>query len=336
MGALSLESCLKPFIILLAIFGLHVPTGKIKMGSFDYGGCAWILFVFGGFLLLSNIGYWVYASIVTLNLLVANGIGVNGTDLAFAQRAGLGINWFNTATFTGSVHLSLFITIWLYPTDWKRIWITLQEIHINFNLEVQFYRHIRNFVWALFFFYYILDAVYFGVLSYKSVVWLWNIEWLHPLYLAMLNLTHLIAMAIRCLLIVLLFCACNLFAHLNRRLQSIIYRHHSNSYQIGIVSADCGSQKSINIDLEKWMKHYLIVCRFVQSVNSCFDFIILVSVGNAFVSFITYFYGVSDGIAIGVLVISMHFVLLFVEAFLNIFIFIYFTQKLKSEVCFFL
>ena len=59
------------------------------MGNFDYGGCAWILFVFGGFLLLSITGYCVYASIVTLNMLEANNIDVNGTSLSFVLRISL-------------------------------------------------------------------------------------------------------------------------------------------------------------------------------------------------------------------------------------------------------
>lgn len=117
-------------------------------------------------------------------------------------------------------------------------------------------------------------------------IWLWNIYWLKPAYLIMLNLTHLIAMAIRCSFIALVFCASDCFPFLNR-LENILYQHTS-CYQIGI-DFNCVAQKSLNFELEKWMKHYTIVCRFVQSVNSSFDLIILISVGNAFISFITFF-----------------------------------------------
>lgn len=321
-SAFSFESSLKPLVMLLNLFGLYIPSGKINPNLFSYSNCAWILFSIGAIFLLTSFTYYIFASIVSYKMMSINGLGFNGTNLTREIMITYGLAWFNMAGYTTGVHLSFFIVIWFTPRNWKRLWIKLQEISLRINyLQSEFYHHtIRKVVWISFVLLLIDTAVFFYPIS-VSPIWFWNIPQLYPVYLTILNLTSFIVRAIVSLLVVLNLCAANLFTALSVKLKTLIRQYEISSNSSLLAS-----------ELEKWKGHHILVCEFVHKINRCFSFVILILIGNGYLSFITNFYNIVTGLMNHDSIITTLFAIILLREFVFLFTFIYAANKIKNEV----
>ena len=321
-SAFLFESSLKPLILLLNLFGFYIPTGKINTHSFSYGNhWAWILFFIGILFLLASFTYYIFASVVTYKMMSINGLGLNGTNLTRQVLITYGLAWLNMAGYTTGVHLSLFIAIWFTPRNWKRLWIKLQEISFRINLQPEFYRQTKKIVWISFLLLIIDTAMFFYPIS-VSPIWFWNIPQLYPIYLAILNLTSFIVRTIVSLLFVLNFCAANLFTALNFKMKTLIWQYEKEGNNGSLLASE----------LEKWKGHHILVCEFVDKINRCFSFVILVTIGNGYLSFITNFYNIVTGLMNNDKIITALFAIILLREFIFLFTFIYASNKLKTEV----
>ena len=348
--ATAFESSMKPLILLLNSFGLYIPTGKIQPKSFSYGGCVWILFLIGTFFLLADFAYYIYASMVAVEMMNFNNLGYDKignqtTNLTSANLFSRGLAWFNIAGYTTLIHLSFFIGIWLTPGNWKHLWMNLQEIAHQMNLKPDFYHRMKKIVrFALLLL--LLDSGIFSYIS-QAPAWFWPsqhstnshypiaglissnpslivpfIEQLYSVFVFMLNLTNLIVRLILSLLFVLVFFAADLFVALNQRAKDIVLQHDMDS-----------DGSLLTSELEKWKKSHRLVCRLVRQINRCFSVIILLTISNGYLSFITnIFIATSDLLDLNSEFDSIIYIVIFGRELIFLSTFIYASNRVKAEV----
>jgi hypothetical protein len=296
---------------------------------FSYGSLTWILFFIGAIFLLASFTYYGYASLITVEMMQYNHLGHNGTNFTSAVIFSYGLAWFNMVGYTTGVHLSFFVGIWFIPASWKHLWLNLQEIAMQMNLKQRFYRRISMIVWIGLLLL-LLDTASFCYPISVSSIWLWNIDWLYPGYLTMLNLTNFIVRIILTSLFVLVFCSADLFTALHNRIKDLILQYESDNNSSMLAS-----------ELEEWKKSHSLVCRFVRRINRCFAIIILLAIGNGYLSFITNVYNICVGLMNAENDIdidsenqlkSMIFMVILGRELTFLSTFIYASNKVKAEV----
>ena len=323
---IKFDSILQPFVVLFSFLGLHIsisssPLGKVNLNTLGYGGCVWIVLLFGLLLLIIDLTYYIYASFVAIDVMEGNGIGFNSTNVTTMTMISIGISWFNTAGYTTLAHLSFFIGVWYNQGDWKRLWINLLEIQSQMNLDETFSRHCKRLVWFSLIFLFLETAYFFWPVS-MCPMWLWNIDWLYPAYVGLLNLTNFILRAIVALFFVLVSLAADLISVLSRRAKTIVKEHGS---VLG------GNDYFLALELEKWRRHHLLVCQFICWINTCFGPVVLLSIANGFISFITNFYNIFEALRNGDNIIWT-FVAIFAHKVTQMFFFLYAPYNLKLKV----
>jgi hypothetical protein len=91
------------------------------------------------------------------------------------------------------------------------------------------------------------------------------------------------------------------------------------------------TSRILNVRLEKWRRNHTLACELVEMVNKCFGLVMLVTVVNVFVSFITTTFEIvqsmQDDATIPVL-----FVFIFVKKSILLSIIIYEPYRLQAEV----
>lgn len=91
------------------------------------------------------------------------------------------------------------------------------------------------------------------------------------------------------------------------------------------------STRILNVRLEKWRRNHALACEMVQVVNKCFGFMLLVTITNGFVSFITTSFEIvrsmQDNDTLPVL-----FVFIFFKKSILLTIMIYEPYRLQAEV----
>lgn len=107
-------------------------------------------------------------------------------------------------------------------------------------------------------FYQSLDSTHLMGLPYIS----------QPVAIALSNVTYFVAMTIQTLFCVLVFTTALLFKTLISRLSTI--------------SKDSGRAGSLMVD--EWRKHYEMICRLIEEINSCFGLILIITFGHCFVT----------------------------------------------------
>ena len=329
---MDFEPSLKPLLILLKVLGLPIPTeGEMNRNYLAYGRYCWILLLVGIFLLMANIGFYVFASTIIIDMMSSGkktfASSSAGFDLSKSDDLiTIGLVWFNTAVLSVSLHSNFFKIIWLTPAKWKSLWIHLFEIQHNMNLSNSFYRRIRITVWVIMLILFIDSARFLLFPLSMSEIWFWNTDKkTHPFYVVMLNLTNFITDLILSLFVILVFCAADLLALLRRRYQTL------NNLHISTPSGEKNLGAFVD-GLEIWRSHHALVCQFVDCINNCFDFIVLVRIANGFVSLIFYFYCFCDFWHHHNKPIWIDFLIMLLEEIFRIAIFIYAPSKLKSEV----
>ena len=323
------ESILQPFVVLFSLLGLHIPIsssqGKVlldlHLNTLGYGGCVWTVLLFGLLLLMINLAYYAYGSFVAMAVMANNGIGLNGANVTTITMISFGISWFNTAGYITLAHLCFFINVWCNQGDWKRLWINLTEIQLQMNLDEPFGRGCKRLVYFSLIFLFLETAYFFWPVS-MCPMWLWNIDWLYPAYLGLLNLTNFIVRAIVALFFVLVTFAADFLAVMSRRAKTIVKKHGS-AY---------GSNDSfLASELEKWRRHHLLICQFIRWINTCFGPVILLTITNGFISFITNFYNIFEALRNGD-DIYWTFAAIFAHEVTQMFFFLYAPCNLKYKV----
>ena len=298
----NFEWYLKPFSIIFNLMGLHIPAGKIQTDRLGYGGCAWIFLLLGGIFVIINLSYYSFATVLTCNMLLTkpNHLANDGSDLSKTTIISFGISWFNAAGYYTFTYLGFFLAVWLYQNNWKCMWLNLQEIQLTMNLDQAFYRGFRRTVLLSLI---LLAIKTFYCYYYVSLtpVWFWNWldqemhpnitqpiwyqkyvpSWLSPSYSILFNLTSFVPRLILSLFLVLVLCAADLLQLLIGRAKLLIRQHQIDGNALILASG-----------LENWRRQHLMVCQFIRWINNCFGQIILLTVGNTFVSFIVYFYNI--------------------------------------------
>jgi hypothetical protein len=316
----NFESNLKPLIYLFHLLGFHIPTGKIDPDRFGYGGCVWYCFLMGGLFLLADFAYNAYASFSVVDMLSQCCQGYNGTNLTAATAFSFQISWFNTAGYCAISHLSFFLTVWLGQRDWKRLWINLQEIQLQMNLDRCFYRRFKRQVWLCLMIRLLQTGYFFYPVSFTPAYHYWNIPWLSSAHMTMLNLTNFVSKAILVLFFILVICSSDLLTLLALRAKFLIRQHKLD-----------GNASFLANELEKWRRHHLLVCQFIRWINNCFGSFLLLTVGNFFVSFIVNFYNIFEAIRTGVDA-WMFFLSISALEMAKLFLFLHAPYKMKLSV----
>ena len=292
----SLELSLKPLVVLLQIIGLHIPLGNkqqiINPHRYGYGRTRpyWMLGLFGCILLLSHISFWIYK---LLTEIIQNdqkpkesnqtAVSDGGRQLAMSALISIIISYLNDIGYSVIIHSSICITVWIVQFNWKLIWINLKEIEINMNLDAQFYRRTakmcRMFILLLLghcIFFAVRDTLSKYIIGLNAAYWV----------LIWINVNHFIIDVILTLFYVMVSCSADLLALLDRRVKALIIG--SNCKQI--------NDSLLASELEKWRRHHILVCQYIEHINTCFGLIILTFIAYSFVSFITCCYLLYDSI----------------------------------------
>jgi hypothetical protein len=292
----SLESSLKPLVALLNIIGLHVPISNkqgINPNCYGYGRrvYCWILGLYGCILPFSQISFWIYKftsdgsnlSPKDLKPKESNGTSNGAPQIATSTIISIIISSFNEIGYSVIIHSSISITIWLYQFNWKLLWINLREIEINMNLDVQFYQRTTKMCRILILsllghtiFFVVRDYLTKNALGFNIVYW--TLVWM--------TFNHFIIDAILTLFYILVSCSVDLLALLDRRLKALIIGSNCKQVHNSLLSSE----------LEKWRRHHIFVCQFIEHINACFGLIIITFISYSFISFITCCYLMYDSI----------------------------------------
>ena len=338
----TLKFSLKPLVILINLFGFTVPIDDgiiIKENNslvFDAihpfsitKFFKWaILLPLGGLILLAEIGFYIFASIV--NIQMANyffqcsptclGINITSTDIF-----GILMGFFNLEFFVVLTHLTFFVTVWFFAESWKCLWLNLKQIQQHLRLEIPFYRRVRNIVW-LSILLLVADAAFFVYPISFSNIWFWPYteltDWRYLIFIVIVNLSRTIAVAIITTFSVLVFVVADLFVVLNCRVNSLVV-----SYNTGGIN-----DSQLVTQLENWRNHHTIVCQFARWINKVFNPIILVTICNCFISFIAYSYAIIESFQKHLDDLKFIYFALFFQQLIRLLYFIYAPFKLALQV----
>ena len=307
------ESSLKPFIILLNLFGFSIPEGKFRSFLFPFGGLLWF----------STASFLLFSLIVTIRvasyLLACSPTCV---PLLPAEIFTMSSSFSSLVVFIFLNHSSFFVVNWLVPAEWTRLWLDLHEIQRDLGLEIQFHCRIRNIVRIALFVLFVDASFFFYPISFEKSMWFWDLDSLYPMFIVMINLSRLIASAVVTLLIVLILVGAELFALLNRRANCLI-QHYKNGEMSDFLLVN---------RLENWRNHHILVCQFTRRINTVFNPIILTSVCYYFISFILYSYAVIETFRRQMGDVKFYLLGMFIQHLIGIFFTMYAPSKLQTQV----
>nr|CAH0103455.1 unnamed protein product [Daphnia galeata] len=273
-----IEKSLWPLIVGLRVLGFHVgpassssSSSGIRKRSSSYSVC--LLFT-GSLMVLSTVALHCTSFVYGVLRLKANEIGANGTNLTTTKLLNIGIEHLNYTWVLIGVHVTFFyVTL---TSGWTELWDTLIVIEDNLKFNSTFYIKCRRSVLIGFGFLF-LDCVTHLFVSLRSFYW--DMGFLSPLALVLANISRTTIISVFLLFCILVRVITLIFQGLNEQL------FHLNEPEK--FSSIYSSNRILNIRLEKWRRNHTLVCRLIEMINKCFGLVMVITVVNVFISFIT-------------------------------------------------
>ena len=102
---------------------------------------------------------------------------------------------------------------------------------------------------------------------------------LSPLALVLANISRTTIISVFFLFCILVRVITLIFQGLNEQL---LHLNEPEKF-----SSIYSSNRILNIRLEKWRRNHTLVCRLIEMINKCFGLVMVITVVNVFISFIT-------------------------------------------------
>ncbi|KZS12632.1 Uncharacterized protein APZ42_022817 [Daphnia magna] len=311
----SIETNLWPLLVGLRIFGFHMGSSKKPSEGSRYSIC---LTVVGSLMVLSTVVIHCTSFVCGVMRLKANGIGTNGTNLTTANLLNIGIEHLNYTWVLIGVHVTFFFVS--LTSNWTTLWDSLLLIERDLKLNSTFHRKCKKSV-SIGFCFLLIDCVSHLLISIRSFYW--DMGVLSPLAIVLSNVSRTTIVSVFLLFCVLVRVIMLVFQTLNDQIAHLDETDQFPSLYL--------TSRVLNIRLEKWRRNHTLACELVEMVNQCFGIVMLVTVVNVFISFITTTFEIvrsmQDDATIPVL-----FTVIFIKKSILLSIIIYEPYRLQSEV----
>ncbi|XP_057367581.1 uncharacterized protein LOC130688601 [Daphnia carinata] len=310
----NIEASLRPLTAGLKILGFHVGPNR-KSSSNRYSIC---LLLTGCLMVLSTVGLHCTSFIGGVLRLKANEIGPNGTNLTTTKLLNVGIEHLNYTWVLIGVHVTFFVVS--LTANWTHLWDTLVLIEESLNFNSSFYTKCRRsviFGFILLF----TDSISQFFISIKSFYW--DMGVLRPAAIVLSNLSRTTIISVFLLFCVLARVITLIFQGLNEQIDHLDQPQKFSPLYSG--------SRILNVRLEKWRRNHTLACKLVDMVNQCFGLVMVITVINVFVSFITTTFEIVSSIQEDD-TIPFVFVFIFVKKSILLTIIIYEPYCLQAEV----
>lgn len=325
---LSIESSLWPLIVWMRIFGF-------RMGKAGSTHSLWMTLT-GALMVLSTAALHFTSFVRGVFKLRANEIGTNGTNLTTANLLNIGIEHLNYTCILIGVHLSFFIIS--MSADWRSLWNALHLIEQHLNFRPRFYRKCRRAVNIGFFLLFLVgiysiyqskhclkctfskDCITYLIMSISSSYW--DMGPMRPVAIFLSNISRTIVLSVFLLFCVVARVVTLIFKGLNERI--VLLCESEKHYPFY-------STRILNVRLEKWRRNHTIACHLVRLINTSFGLVLLLTINNGFVSFITTSFEIVRSMQDND-TLPFLFVFIFVKKSILLTIMIYEPYRLQAEV----
>ncbi|KAK4025380.1 hypothetical protein OUZ56_014453 [Daphnia magna] len=266
---LEIEKNLWPLTLWLNVFGFHM--GPRKAGTNRY--CVWLL-ITGSLMVISTVGLHCTSFVRSFLRFRANGIVLNGTNLTTANRLNVGIEHLNYTCVVVGVHVTFFFVS--LTSNWTSLWNSLLVIEENLKFNPIFYRKCKKCV-LIGFTVLFVDCISHLFISVRSFYW--DMGFLSPLAIILSNVSRTIIISVFLLFSVLARVITLVFQDINEQIARLD--------EIEQVTSVCSTSRILNGRLETWRRNHTLACELVDMVNKCFGLVMLITLVNIFVSFVT-------------------------------------------------
>ncbi|KAI9562674.1 hypothetical protein GHT06_010128 [Daphnia sinensis] len=310
----SIETNLWPLLVGLRIFGFRMGSSKKPSEGSRYSIG---LTVVGSLMVLSTVVIHCTSFVCGVMRLKANGIGTNGTNLTTANLLNIGIEHLNYTWVLIGVHVTFFFVS--LTSNWTTLWDSLLLIERNLKLNSTFHRKCKKSV-SIGFCFLLIDCVSHLLISIRSFYW--DMGVLSPLAIVLSNVSRTTIVSVFLLFCVLVRVIMLVFQTLNEQIAHLDETEQFPSLYL--------TSRVLNMRLEKWRRNHTLACELVEMVNQCFGIVMLVTVVNVFISFITTTFEIvrsmQDDATIPVL-----FIVIFIKKSILLSIIIYEPYRLQAE-----
>ncbi|XP_046636850.1 uncharacterized protein LOC124315307 isoform X1 [Daphnia pulicaria] len=274
---LKIETSLWPLIVWMRIVGFHMGPSRKKSGSPNRHRYSVCLLMTGSLMLLSTVALHCTSFVRSFLKFRSNGMAQhNGTtaNLTTANRLNVGIEHLNYTCVLIGVHTTFFFVS--LTSNWTGLWDSLQLIEANLKFNSTFYRKCQKCVVIGFA---ILFVDFASQLFISIHSFYWDMGWMSPLAIVLANISRTTIISVFLLFFVLARVITLVFQGLNEQIV-----HLDEVEQV----PQCYSvSRILNIRLEKWRRNHTLACELVEMVNKSFGFVMLITLVNVFVSFVT-------------------------------------------------
>ncbi|XP_057367568.1 uncharacterized protein LOC130688593 [Daphnia carinata] len=268
---LKVEKSLWPLTVWMRIFGFHMGPRKKRANASRYSRC---LLAAGSLMVLSTIGLHFTSFVLEILRLRVNGIGPNGTNVTTANLLNTGIEHLNNTWLFIGVHVSFFFVS--LTANWKTLWNSLLMMEKNLKFNSDFHRKCRKSV-SVGFALLLIDCISHLLVSIRSFYW--DMGKLRPLAIILSNISRMTIASVFLLFCVLARVITLVFRGLNEQITHLTEAETLLPFFL--------SSRVLNVRLEKWRRNHTLACELVDMVNKCFGLVMLVTIVNVFVSFVT-------------------------------------------------
>ncbi|XP_046634688.1 uncharacterized protein LOC124313899 [Daphnia pulicaria] len=274
------------------------------------------LLLIGSVMVVSTVALHCTSFVRGVMRLKANGLGPDGANLTTANLINVGIEHLNYTCVLIGVHAGFFIVS--LTSNWSAVWDALILIQENLNFKSSFYHKCRKVVlvgFSLLF----TDCIIHIFVSIQSSYW--DMGVMRPLAIVLANISRTTAMSVYFLFCVLTRIVTLVFQGLN---EQIAYLDEAKKF------APFYSTRILNIRLEKWRRNHALACRLVELINSSLGLVMLMTIVNVFVTFITTSFEIVRSMR-DFEPVPFLFVYIFIKKFILLIVLIYEPYRLQAE-----
>ncbi|XP_046636938.1 uncharacterized protein LOC124315351 isoform X2 [Daphnia pulicaria] len=297
----------------LRIFGFHIgPSQKSGSSRYSIG-----LLLTGSLMVLSTVALHCTSFVYGVLRLKANGLGPNGTNLTTANLLNIGIEHLNYTWVLIAIHTTFFFVS--LTSSWTELWDSLLVLEKNLKFNSTFYAKCRK-SFLIGFAFLLMDCLSHLLVSMRSFYW--DMGLMSPLAIVLANISRTTIISVFLLFCVMARVITLVFQGLNEQIVRIDEAEQFSPFYL--------TGRIWNGRLEKWRRNHALACELVEMVNKCFGVVMLVTVVNVFVSFITTTFEIVRSMQEDA-TIPVLFVFIFVKKSILLSIIIYEPYRLQAE-----